>query len=171
MRKMTLCAYVDMLRLEDRIKSHGFFFKAAKTALEVYLHLHDFPLPDSEIDANTDVANLTPSELKKLKNKQKKQQIKAQQEKEKQQQIEQKKKELNKQKAKEDGGEVETANEEELQADKLERVTDLFTTLCNYSAKAITGLQISCRVLQNIVFTTIEIYNSQKTRWKNVAAS
>lgn len=121
MRKMTLCAYVDMLRLEDRIKSHEFFFKAAKTAIEVYLHLHDFPLPDSEIDANTDVANLTPSELKKLKNKQKKQQIKAQQEKEKQQQIEQKKKELNKQKAKEDGGEVETTNEEELQADKLER--------------------------------------------------
>lgn len=121
MRKMTLCSYVDMLRLEDRIKSHGFFFKAAKTAIEVYLLLHDHPLPDAEADVDTNTENLTPSELKKLKNKQKKMQIKAQQEKEKQQQIEQKKKELSKQKAKEDGGDVEAVNEEELHAEKLER--------------------------------------------------
>lgn len=121
MRKMTLCSYVDMLRLEDRIKSHPFFFAAAQTALEVYLHLYDNPLSDAEVDAHASEENLTPSELKKLKSKQKKQQIKAQQEKEKQQQIEAKKKELSKQRAKEDGGEVEATNEEELHADKLER--------------------------------------------------
>ena len=122
MRKMTLSSYVEMLRLEDRIKNHPFFFKAAKIAIEVYLHLHDKPLSDLDNDKNENMANLTPSELKKLKNKQKKQQLKAQEEKEKQQQIEQKKKELNKQKNKDDGGDAETINEEDLQPEKLERV-------------------------------------------------
>lgn len=127
MRKMTLCSYVEMLRLEDRIKSHGFFFKAALTAIEVYLHLHDKPLSDGENDKNENTENLTPSELKKLKNKQKKQQLKAQQEKDKQQQIEQKKKELSKQKNKEDGGDVEAISEEDLLPEKLERVYFSFT--------------------------------------------
>ena len=122
MRKMTLCSYVEMLRLEDRIKSHPFFFRAAKIAIEVYLQLHDKPLSDLDADKNESLANLTPSELKKLKNKQKKQQLKAQEEKEKLQQIEQKKKELNKQKNKDDGGETETISEEDLQPEKLERV-------------------------------------------------
>ena len=119
---MTLRSYVDMLRLEDRIKSHPFFFKAAKTAIEVYLRLHDKPLSESEFGNSENAENLTPSELKKLKNKQKKQQLKAQQEKEKLLQIEQKKKELNKQKNKEDNGDAETINEEDLYADKLEKV-------------------------------------------------
>jgi hypothetical protein len=123
MRKMTLCSYVEMLRLEDQIKSHLFFFKAAKTAIEVYLHLHDKPLTDNESDLITNTENLSASELKKLKNKQKKQQIKAQQEKDRQQQMEQKKKEMSKQKAKEDGGEAEALQPEELQPDKLEKVT------------------------------------------------
>jgi N-alpha-acetyltransferase 15/16, NatA auxiliary subunit len=35
MRKMTLRSYVDMLRLEDCIKSHPFFFKSAKIAISV----------------------------------------------------------------------------------------------------------------------------------------
>ena len=52
MRKMTLSSYVEMLRLEDRIKSHTFFFKAAQTAIEVYLHLYDKPLSDAENDKN-----------------------------------------------------------------------------------------------------------------------
>lgn len=121
MRKMTLCSYVDMLRLEDRIKSHQFFFRAAQTAIEVYLHLYDKPLSDADSEKCENMENLTPSELKKLKNKQKKQQLKAQQEKDKQMQIEQKKKELSKQKNKEDGGDVETINEEELLPEKLER--------------------------------------------------
>ncbi len=120
MRKMTLSSYVDMLRLEDRIKSHPFFFKAACTAIQVYLHLHDKPLSDEDADTAINTENLTPSELKKLKNKQKKQQLKAQLEKEKQAQIEQKKKELSKQKNKEDA-DGEAIPEDDLQADKLER--------------------------------------------------
>jgi Fe2+ transport system protein B len=78
-------------------------------------------LSEVENDMNENTENLSASELKKLKNKQKKQQLKAQAEKDKQAQIEQKKKEINKQKAKEDG-DVETINEDELMPEKLERV-------------------------------------------------
>lgn len=46
MRKMTLRSYVGLLRLEDVLRAHPFYFKAAKCALEVYLRLHDYPLPD-----------------------------------------------------------------------------------------------------------------------------
>lgn len=35
MRKMTLRAYVGLLRLEDVLHSHPFYFKAAKVAIEV----------------------------------------------------------------------------------------------------------------------------------------
>ena len=121
MRKMTLCAYVNMLRLEDVIKSHPFFAKAAVTALGVYLRLHDRPLSELDEDAIVAAESLSASELKKLKNKQKKQQLKAQIEKDKQQQLELKKKELSKQKNKEDGGDADTINEDELVAEKLEK--------------------------------------------------
>lgn len=46
MRKMTLRAYVGLLRLEDVLRSHPFYFSAARCAIEVYLHLHDHPLQD-----------------------------------------------------------------------------------------------------------------------------
>lgn len=46
MRKMTLRAYVGLLRLEDVLRSHPFFFSAARCAIQVYLHLHDHPLRD-----------------------------------------------------------------------------------------------------------------------------
>lgn len=118
---MTLSSYVDMLRLEDRIKSHPFFFRASKIAIEIYLRLNDYPLEEIGNENKADTENLTPAELKKLKNKQKKQQLKAQQEKEKQQQLELKRKELNKQKNKEDS-DMEQPVEEELLPEKLERV-------------------------------------------------
>lgn len=44
MRKMTLRAYVDLLRLEDTLRRHTFYFKAARSAIEIYLKLHDNPL-------------------------------------------------------------------------------------------------------------------------------
>ena len=37
MRKMTLCAYMRLLRLEDVLRSHQFYFKAAKLAIEVMI--------------------------------------------------------------------------------------------------------------------------------------
>ncbi|KAG1671753.1 N-alpha-acetyltransferase 15, NatA auxiliary subunit [Nymphon striatum] len=48
MRKMTLTAYVGLLRLEGVLRSHQFYFKAARVAIEVYLRLHDKPLADGE---------------------------------------------------------------------------------------------------------------------------
>ena len=67
MRKMTLRAYVGLLRLEDIIKSHPFYFVAAKIAIENYIRLHDSPYSSSEKDSI--IGNLTPAELKKLKRK------------------------------------------------------------------------------------------------------
>lgn len=46
MRKMTLRAYVDLLKLEDVLRRHSFYFKAARCAIEIYLKLHDNPLTD-----------------------------------------------------------------------------------------------------------------------------
>lgn len=85
MRKMTLRAYVGLLRLEDHLKEHPFYFVAAKLAIEVYLRLYDKPLSSSDTSQNVAESTLTPSELKKLRNKQKRAdmreaQIKAQKE-------------------------------------------------------------------------------------------
>ena len=43
---MTLRSYVGLLRLEDVLRSHPFYLKAARCAIEVYLHLHDRPPKD-----------------------------------------------------------------------------------------------------------------------------
>ena len=43
-RKMTLRSYVELLRLEDVLRSHRFYKKAAHCAINVYLRLHDKPL-------------------------------------------------------------------------------------------------------------------------------
>lgn len=50
MRKMTLRSYVGLLRLEDVLRGHPFYFKAARCAIEVYLHLFDEPLKDESAD-------------------------------------------------------------------------------------------------------------------------
>lgn len=48
-RKVTLRAYVDLLRLVDVLKEHPFYFKIAKLAIEIYLKLLDEPLkPEGE---------------------------------------------------------------------------------------------------------------------------
>lgn len=55
MRKMTLRSYVGLLRLEDVLRAHPFYFRAAKCAIEVYIRLHDKPLQDesTEQELNT----------------------------------------------------------------------------------------------------------------------
>ena len=35
MRKMTLRAYVELLQVEDKLRSHPFYFDAARLAIEV----------------------------------------------------------------------------------------------------------------------------------------
>lgn len=61
MRKMTLRSYVGLLRLEDVLRAHPFYFKAARCAIEVYLRLHDKPLKDetAEQEFNTGRAAVT----------------------------------------------------------------------------------------------------------------
>ncbi|RWS22918.1 N-alpha-acetyltransferase 15: NatA auxiliary subunit-like protein, partial [Leptotrombidium deliense] len=77
MRKMTLRSYVGLLRLEDVLKSHSFYFRAAKIAIDVYLRLYDKPLGDSDVSENINTADITPSELKKFISKQRKAKKKA----------------------------------------------------------------------------------------------
>lgn len=55
LRKMTLRSYVRLMRLEDGLRAHPFYFRAASTAVAVYLRLYDRPLKDAEAEteANT----------------------------------------------------------------------------------------------------------------------
>jgi len=64
MRKMTLCSYVRLLRLEDVLRSNEFFWQCACLAIEIYLGLHDEPLSEST-DGEIDTTNMTAAELKK----------------------------------------------------------------------------------------------------------
>jgi len=126
MRKMTLRNYVDLLRLEDELRSHRFYKKAAHCAINVYLRLHDAPLKEADNLNTLDAENMDPSELKKLKNKQKKAKRKAEQEKATAQQAAARKELHNKsQKTKGDAAEDgDSAQKDELLPDKLERPED-----------------------------------------------
>ncbi|CAI9732064.1 N-alpha-acetyltransferase 15, auxiliary subunit-like [Octopus vulgaris] len=117
MRKMTLRAYVGLLRLEDVLRNHPFYFKTAHIAIEIYLYLYDHPQSEIEKDKSIDTENLSPSELKKLRNKRRKAQKKAELEKEKQRAEMEKKEHQNKNKATD--GEMDGPKEEELIPEKL----------------------------------------------------
>lgn len=54
MRKMTLRSYVALLKLEDVLRMHPFYFKAAQTAIQIYLGLHDNPLCDDNKESQAD---------------------------------------------------------------------------------------------------------------------
>ncbi|CAF1021988.1 unnamed protein product [Adineta steineri] len=120
LRKMVLCAYVEMLNLEDHMKGHRFFRQAAQVAVEIYIRLYDHPLSDQDNDKDDNLANMSASEAKKLKNKLRKQQLREQQEKQKQIDAERKKKEFQRSRNKDDG-EEEKVKEDEIVAEKLER--------------------------------------------------
>ncbi|KAH0624447.1 hypothetical protein JD844_031877 [Phrynosoma platyrhinos] len=77
MRKMTLRAYVDLLRLEDVLRQHAFYFKAARSAIEIYLKLHDNPLANESKEQEVNSENLSAKELKKMLSKQRRAQKKA----------------------------------------------------------------------------------------------
>lgn len=123
MRKMTLRAYVGLLRLEDVLRAHPFYFKAAKVSIEVYLRLHDKPLTERETTEEINTANMAPSELKKLRNKQRKARKKAELEKEKQTAAQEKREQHIKSRQQQDG-EIDGVKEEELIPEKLARVED-----------------------------------------------
>jgi len=62
MRKITLRSYVDLLKLEDVLRQHPFYFKAARIAIEIYLKLHDNPLTDENKEHEADTG-IQPSGL------------------------------------------------------------------------------------------------------------
>ncbi|XP_029021750.1 N-alpha-acetyltransferase 15, NatA auxiliary subunit a [Betta splendens] len=118
MRKMTLRSYVDLLKLEDGLRQHPFYYKAARTAIQIYLALHDKPLTDDNKESQADTENLTDKELKKLRNKQRRAQKKAQLEEEKKN-AEKERQLKNQKKKKEDDEEEIGGLKEELIPDKL----------------------------------------------------
>ncbi|TNM86258.1 hypothetical protein fugu_008529 [Takifugu bimaculatus] len=121
MRKMTLRSYVDLLKLEDVLRMHPFYYKAAITAIQIYLSLHDNPLIDDNKELQADTANLSDKELKKLRNKQRRAQKKAQLEEEKKN-AEKEKQLKNQKKKKEDDDEEIGGPKEELIPEKLVKV-------------------------------------------------
>jgi len=64
LRKMTLRSYMELLRLEDGLRAHPFYFKAARCAIEVYIYLYDHPLESQSTDEQTSAKDMTPAELK-----------------------------------------------------------------------------------------------------------
>ena len=119
MRKMTLKSYVSLLRLEDEIRSHKFYEKCAKVAIETFLQLFDKPPVDSGNENEINSDELDPSEMKKRMNKAKKAKRKAELEKAALEQ-EQKKKELfNKNKKKGGDDDLENSAKDELIPEKL----------------------------------------------------
>ncbi|OAY36828.1 N-terminal acetyltransferase A complex auxiliary subunit NAA15 [Manihot esculenta] len=79
LRKMTLRAYVAMLKFQDRLHSHAYFHKAAAGAIRCYIKLHDSPakLTSEEDD---EMSKLLPSQKKKMRQKQKKAEARAKRE-------------------------------------------------------------------------------------------
>ncbi|KAF9195710.1 N-alpha-acetyltransferase 16, NatA auxiliary subunit, partial [Haplosporangium sp. Z 27] len=76
LRKMTLRAYVSLIRLEDQLRSHPFYVKAAHNAIECYINIFDNP----EGADTEEMEGMTEAEKKKYRNKQRKAELKAQQE-------------------------------------------------------------------------------------------
>ncbi|GMH70785.1 hypothetical protein TrST_g2608 [Triparma strigata] len=114
-RRMTLQAYVDILRLEDHIWDHKFYIKAACGAIECYLHLADNP-PSAEDLGESDYSKMTAAEKKKAKaaarKKKKKQEEKEAAEKAAKEEEEKKKAEEKAKKEKKDGEDDEEEEEE-----------------------------------------------------------
>ncbi|KAB0372939.1 hypothetical protein FD755_015692 [Muntiacus reevesi] len=120
MRKMTLRAYVDLLRLEDILRRHGFYFKAARSAIEIYLKLYDNPLTSESKQQERNSENLSAKELKKILSKQRRAQKKAKLEEERKH-VEREHQPKN-QKKKRDEEEDSSGLKEELIPEKLERI-------------------------------------------------
>ncbi|XP_010844463.1 PREDICTED: N-alpha-acetyltransferase 16, NatA auxiliary subunit isoform X3 [Bison bison bison] len=120
MRKMTLRAYVDLLRLEDILRRHGFYFKAARSAIEIYLKLYDNPLTSESKQQERNSENLSANELKKMLSKQRRAQKKAKVE-EVRKHVEREHQPKN-QKKKRDEEEETSGFKEELLPEKLERI-------------------------------------------------
>ncbi|XP_010249876.1 PREDICTED: N-alpha-acetyltransferase 16, NatA auxiliary subunit [Nelumbo nucifera] len=79
LRKMTLRAYVEMLKFQDRLHSHAYFHKAAAGAIRCYLKLYDSP-SKSATEEDDEMSKLPPSLKKKMRQKQRKAEARAKKE-------------------------------------------------------------------------------------------
>lgn len=71
LRKMTLRAYVEMLKFQDRLHSYAYFHKAAAGAIRCYIKLYDLP-SKSASEEEDEMSRLLPSQKKKMRQKQRK---------------------------------------------------------------------------------------------------
>ncbi|CAH6823941.1 N-alpha-acetyltransferase 16, NatA auxiliary subunit isoform X2 [Phodopus roborovskii] len=122
MRKMTLRAYVDLLRLEDTLRRHTFYFKAARSAIEIYLKLHDNPLTSESKQQDINSEILSAKELKKMLSKQRRAQKKAKLQEERKHTERERQQKNQKKKREEEEEEIASGHKEELTPEKLERV-------------------------------------------------
>lgn len=79
LKKLTLKAYVGMIRMEDKIRSHRFFFKACQGAVQTYLDMYDSRqvlVKEEEKQAAAQV-DLSPAEKKQIAKKKKREAAKA----------------------------------------------------------------------------------------------
>lgn len=79
LRKMTLRAYIEMLRFQDRLHAHAYFRKAAAGAIRCYIKLYDSP-PKSSAEEDDEMAKLPASQKKKMRQKQRKAEARAKKE-------------------------------------------------------------------------------------------
>ncbi|KAJ3191514.1 N-alpha-acetyltransferase 16, NatA auxiliary subunit [Irineochytrium annulatum] len=64
-RKVTLRTYIDLLRMEDRLRSHQMFFNTAVEAVQIYTKLFDKAKEDELEKENISNSNMSESEKKK----------------------------------------------------------------------------------------------------------
>jgi len=126
MRKMTLKAYVTLLRLEDEVRSHRFYHQAAAIAIQTLVDLYDNPIkdvdPDEELKKNS--KDLDPEELKKLLAKARKARKKKEEEEKAKQEEEKKRKEAQSRNRRKKDEDCENQLKEELIPNKLARTED-----------------------------------------------
>ncbi|CAO4368453.1 unnamed protein product [Caenorhabditis nigoni] len=72
LRKMTLCYYIRLLRMEDKLRCADYYYQAAKLAIKIYLRMIDRP-EDMNEHAAMIKEGMTENEIKKMKKKLKKQ--------------------------------------------------------------------------------------------------
>nr|XP_024371729.1 N-terminal acetyltransferase A complex auxiliary subunit NAA15-like isoform X2 [Physcomitrium patens] len=80
LRKMTLRAYIRMLRFQDQLHSHRFFFRAATSIIRCYIKLHDSPPKTAVEEHEAALAGLPTAERKKMRQKLRKAEAKAKKE-------------------------------------------------------------------------------------------
>ncbi|KAL4856126.1 N-terminal acetyltransferase A complex auxiliary subunit [Chlorella vulgaris] len=71
-RKMTLRAYIDMLRMEDRLFAHPSYLKGIQGAVLAYIQLHDRPAGSRGDDEAALLAGMSPEEQKRHRQKKRK---------------------------------------------------------------------------------------------------